>query len=76
MSLSNEIKIVRQKAYMTQTEFANQLHVSFTTVNRWEAGKARPNITAMKVLRNFCTEQNIEYSAVEDAWIKSKVSED
>lgn len=50
MGLSNEIKIV-QRDFMTQTEFAEALHVSFTTVNRWDAGKARPNLSAMKEIK-------------------------
>jgi len=76
MSLSSEIKIVRQKAFLTQTQFAEQLHVSFTTVNRWETGKARPNLSAMKELKEFCVGQQIEYAPVENAWISSKVKED
>ena len=76
MSLSSEIKIVRQKAFLTQTQFAEQLHVSFTTVNRWETGKARPNLSAMKELKEFCVGQQIEYASVENAWISSKVKED
>ena len=76
MSLSSEIKIVRQKAFLTQTQFAAQLHASFTTVNRWETGKARPNLLAMKELKEFCVGQQIEYAPVENAWISSKVKED
>lgn len=75
MSLSSEIKIVRQKSFMTQTEFAEKLHVSYTTVNRWEAGKARPNLSAMKEIKELCRELEIEYGPVETAWISSKVKE-
>ena len=75
MSLSSEIKIIRQKSFMTQIEFANRLHVSYTTVNRWEAGKARPAISAMKELKALCMELEIEYAPVENAWISSKVKE-
>ncbi len=38
MSVSNEIKIIRQKALLSQVEFADALSVSFSTVNRWETG--------------------------------------
>lgn len=76
MNLSSEIKIVRQKAFLTQTQFAEHLHVSFTTVNRWETGKARPNLSAMKELKDFCFRQQIEFAPVENAWISSKVKED
>jgi len=76
MSLSNEIKIVRQKAFLTQAQFAEQLHVSFTTINRWETGKARPNLSAMKELKAFCVDQRIEYALVESAWLCNKVEKD
>ncbi len=71
MNLSSEIKIIRQKSFLTQTEFAKKLHVSYTTVNRWETGKARPNLTAMKELKQFCTDNDIDYNEAEKAWLKS-----
>lgn len=39
MSFSDEIRMVRMKAFLTQTSFAEEIHVSFSTVNRWENGK-------------------------------------
>ena len=48
MDISSEIKIIRQKAFMTQEAFAKELNVAFSTVNRWESGKTYPNISAMK----------------------------
>ena len=76
MTLSNEIKIVRQKAFLTQTEFARELSVSYTTVNRWETGKARPNLSAMKSIKEFCGKNDIDYSPLEAAWIDSTVIKD
>ena len=71
MSFSNEIKVLRQRMYLTQNEFAQALNVSFATVNRWETGKARPNISTMKEIKEFCESKNVDYSAVEDAWIQA-----
>lgn len=73
MSLAQEIKVIRQKALLTQVQFADKLNVSFTSVNRWEAGKALPNVTAMKNIKMFCSDENIDYAAIEVAWIESKV---
>ncbi len=42
MPFSSEIKNFRLSCLMNQTEFGNALGVSFTTVNRWENGKAHP----------------------------------
>lgn len=37
------IKQIRAYLNMSQTEFAEQLNVTFQTVNRWENGRAVPN---------------------------------
>lgn len=71
MSFSDEIKIVRKKAFLTQTEFAEALKVSFSTVNRWENGKGKPNLTAMKGIKSFCEAHNIPYENLEAEWFNS-----
>ena len=54
MKFPDELKKIIQKCLLSQTEFAESIKVSFSTVNRWEAGKAKPNLNAMKSLRDFC----------------------
>lgn len=54
MNLSNEIKKIRQKSFMTQEEFASEFNVAFSTINRWENGKTVPNMKAMKQMKEFC----------------------
>ena len=54
MSFSNDIKTIRHKCLMSQTEFAEALGVAFTTVNRWEKSKALPNYQTMKRLVEYC----------------------
>lgn len=75
MSLSNEIKMIRQRSFLSQTEFAKRVNVSYTTVNRWETGKARPNLTAMKCIKDFCAGQQINFEPAEKAWLESKNAE-
>lgn len=70
MDLSNEIKIIRQKAFMTQESFAKALNVAFSTVNRWESGKTHPNMTAMKQLKEFCDKNNISFIELQEKWLK------
>ena len=72
MTYPEEIKKIRQKCLLTQQAFAKELNVSFSTVNRWEGGKTRPNITAMKAIKNFCQGHNVEYSSLEEAWLNFK----
>lgn len=68
--LSEMIKKTRQKAFLSQEEFATELNVSISTINRWENGKAKPNLTAMKNLKNFCETQKLSYQDLEDAWFE------
>ena len=61
MPFSDEIKKIRQKQFMSQSDFANILGVSFTTVNRWETGKSKPSYKAMKTLDSYCKENGIDF---------------
>ncbi|MEG0835893.1 MAG: helix-turn-helix transcriptional regulator [Christensenellaceae bacterium] len=69
MSFSEKISILRKKSLLTQTEFATELNVSFTTVNRWENGKAMPNFGAMKRIKVFCNKNSLPYEEIENEWI-------
>jgi len=61
MSFSEDIKKIRRKAFLTQEDFAKQLGVSYTTVNRWETGKAKPNLKTMKLIDTYCKENSIDF---------------
>ena len=53
VDLCDSIKEIRRKCLMNQTEFADALGVSNSTVNRWENNKAIPNYQALKKSKNF-----------------------
>lgn len=67
--LSEKIKILRQKALFTQEDFAKELNVAVSTVNRWEKGKAKPNITTMKTIKQFCENNGYSYEEIERSWL-------
>ena len=75
MSLGESIWITRQKAYCTQEDFAEQLHVALSTVNRWELGKATPNMKGIKALKSFCEDHNLDYSTIESEWLNQSREE-
>ena len=55
------IKKLRTRMGLTQEQFAAKVGVTFATVNRWEAGKAKPSRLAMnrlEELRKSLTEEN------------------
>ena len=70
MRLGERIKMVRQKAFLTQEEFADQLNVTISTVNRWEHNKVRPNLKAMRAIKEFCDDKGIPYSDIEYEWLR------
>lgn len=75
MSFSAEVKKLRLSCLLNQAEFADAIGVSFTTVNRWENGRAQPNIKAMKALRQFCEEQGCPYDPIEKSWHEAVIAD-
>lgn len=73
MNFSEEIKRIRQRSFLTQQDFAKKIGVAFSTVNRWESGRAKPNLKAMKSINTFCLENNIPYETIEEAWLNYKI---
>ena len=72
MSFSEEFKRIRQSCFLTQENFARELDVSFSSINRWEGGRAMPKMSAMKRIKEFCVANNIDSSILEEEWLKSK----
>lgn len=70
MSLSDKIKGTRQKLFMSQEDFATAIHVSVATINRWENGRSKPNLTAMKNIKVFCENNNLPFEQLESEWRK------
>ncbi len=69
MKFAEQIRIIRQRMFLSQDEFAKVLHVSLSTVNRWEMAKSKPNLTAMKQIKEFCSENGLEYDGLESSWL-------
>lgn len=45
---------------MSQSELAEMIGVSFTTVNRWENGKHEPTIKIRRKIVEICKANNID----------------
>ncbi len=48
------LKKIRESANYSQVEMANELGVSFATINRWENGHVIPNKLAQEKIYDFC----------------------
>ncbi|UJA30556.1 helix-turn-helix domain-containing protein [Clostridium sporogenes] len=58
------VKKARKELNISQEQLARELHVSFSTVNRWENEKSKPNNIAKKAFNDFCKAKGID---VEDS---------
>ena len=63
---------MRKRALLSQEEFAKLLNVSVGTINRWENGKTKPNITAMKKIKTYCENRDFPFEEIESEWLKDK----
>lgn len=72
MEFSSAIKEIRQQCLMSQTDFANAIGVSFSTVNRWEKGKTLPTYKAMKNIENFCAQHKLDFESFKAVWKEEK----
>lgn len=68
MDFATTVKELRRKCLLSQMDFAKEIGVSFSTVNRWETGKTVPNFKTMKRIQSFCKYNNIEFDFAGDAW--------
>jgi len=53
------IREIRAGLAISQSDFAAKIGVSFTAVNRWENGRAEPNIIAQEKIYQIATESGI-----------------
>ena len=69
MSLPEMIKLTRQKLLMSQEIFAKEINVSVATINRWENGRSKPNLLAMKSIKEFCEKYNLPFETIQEEWL-------
>ena len=58
------IKMIREKLFITQSELASKIDVSFASVNRWEQGHHEPTMKAKRKLAEICKENNIDMESL------------
>ncbi len=53
------IRTLRQKLSMTQEEFAHEIAVTVSTVNRWENAHAEPSKLAWKAIQDLARKRGV-----------------
>ncbi len=61
MDYSKLLKELREKLIISQSELANILDVSFSSVNRWENRKHEPTIKVKRKIVELCEINHIEF---------------
>ena len=59
MTFSEIIKYIRKENNYTQEQFARELNVSFSTVNRWENSHTAPSVLAKMRLLEYCKKNRV-----------------
>lgn len=59
MNQCEVIKEVRKILNISQEQFAHELNVSFTTLNRWENNRSVPSRLAKLRLLDYCKSKNM-----------------
>lgn len=58
--LPTQLRELRSKLSLSQEELASRLNVSFSTVNRWEGGKAKPQKAQVGILNKLLEEAGLD----------------
>ena len=66
MDFATTLKAAREQLGMTQTELGKALHVSFSTINRYENGRHMPTPIILDAMKALFEKNNIPF-AYEDA---------
>lgn len=75
MNFAQKIKEIRKQLGLSQEQLAREIGVTFSTVNRWENGKTKPNNLARKVFEQFCKKNGVENLYNIDILKKHKIRE-
>ena len=65
------VRELRQLLNLTQEELANSLEVSFSTISRWERGKAKPSSATSKLIETKLIELGERGEELRSQYIKS-----
>ena len=60
MELNMIIKSIRTELGISQEALARELHVGFTSVNRWENNRSKPNQIARHLMLELCKSKGID----------------
>ena len=60
MTFAEVLKSIRTQLNFTQEQFARELNISFSTINRWENGRSMPSVLAKTQLLEYCKRKHLD----------------
>lgn len=66
MEFKDKVKIAREKLVLSQAEFAKELGVAFSSVNRWENGARIPTYALQRKFYEYCSAKGIDFTESEN----------
>ncbi len=66
MRIEEAIKQIRKELGYTQNDLAIKMHITSTTVSRWESGRSKPGRLAMSVLADICKGKGVSKSLIDE----------
>lgn len=64
MTIDEIIKAIRKETNSSQEQFAHDLNISFTTINRWENKRSKPSRMARMRIAEYCTEKGVSIKLI------------
>ena len=61
MSYATLLKEIRETLDLTQQVLADELGVSFSTINRWENEAHMPSKMGQKTIQEYCERKHLKY---------------
>lgn len=59
MEFHEQVKLAREQVHMSQVEFAKELGVAYSSLNRWELGVRKPTYALQRKFYNYCKTNGI-----------------
>ena len=61
MQFCDRVKYAREKLHLSQQMLAKELGVAFSTINRWENSKGKPQYAAIKKFYDYSIKKGINF---------------
>lgn len=76
MNVSNEIIVICETLKLSETELANEIGVSYETINNWKNNKKKIDIANLEKLYSYAYTKGIKFNNIYEQFYKEDYSDD